>query len=247
MVGVLYPSSPADLGWKTLAGSSMCTVGNICGLFTASFIKRRHYLLVGCMILGTVFFGCVAISNQHTESATTALIALGCLFNGFVEAVAITQSSIAVDNQDDIGTAVGLAASIRSFGGVIATTMYTTILANRLKVNIPLYVPSAAIGAGLPESSVPGLIMALGGTNTTAVPGLTPAILAVATDAYQTANALSYRVCFFASIPFGVIGIIGAYFCPDADPETEHIVVKELHHKKDEAQLESGEDKAQHV
>lgn len=198
--------------------------------------------MVGCMIIGTAFTGAVAVGTQHNESLTASLLVVGCFFLGIVEAICLTLSGIAIDDQKDIGTAVGFAGSFRSLGGALASTVYSTVLANRLKKTIPALVPPAVVQAGLPASSIPGLLLVFQGLLTAdKVPGLTPNILAIGIDAYQTASAQAYRTCFLTSIAFCGLGVIGAWFCPDINPETEHLVARELHHKREEKRLEQGD------
>jgi hypothetical protein len=239
MVSVLYPGSPNMLGWKFCLASGMITIGDLVGLLVGGFVRRLRYFLVGCMVIGTAFTGAVAIATQHNEGLTIAMLVIGCFFLGVVESIAIVLSGIAIDDQNDIGTAVGIAGSIRSLGGALASTVYSTILANRLKHTIPALVPTAVVQAGLPIDQIPALLQVLQGLlPADKVSGLTPNILAVGMDAYQTANAEAYRTCFLASIAFCLLGLIASCFCPDLNPETEHLVAKQLHKKADEHRLE---------
>jgi hypothetical protein len=241
MVATLYPASTSTLGWKFCASAGMIVLGDLVGYALASFIRRLRYFMVACMLIGTAFTGAVAVATQHNQNLTVSLMVIGCFFLGIVEAVAITLSGIAIDDQNDIGTAVGIAASIRSLGGALASTVYSTILANRLKKTIPALVPPAVIQAGLPASEIPALLQVFQGLLPAGnVPGLTPQILSVGLDAYQTANAQAYRTCFLTSIAFCALGLIAACFCPDLNPEKAHIVAKTLHSKADEQQLEQG-------
>ncbi|KAF4944059.1 hypothetical protein FGADI_12941 [Fusarium gaditjirri] len=143
-----------------------------------------------------------------------AVIGTAASQTSFVESQVQTLAGIAIDGQNDIGAAVGFSSSARSFGGALATTIYSTILANRLKMTIPK--------GQLPADKVPGL---------------TPDIVAVGLDAYQTANSQAYKTCFLASIAFCRLGLIAVWFCDDLDPKMDHIVAKELHHWGDEKQL----------
>ena len=239
MIATLYPSSSSAAGWKACAAGGMITLGDFVGLLLASYIRHLKYFMVGCMIIGTAFTGAVSVGTQHNEALTASMLVIGCFFLGIVEAICLTLSSIAIDDQNDIGTAVGFAASFRSLGGALATTVYSTILANRLKQTIPALVPPAVIQAGLPATSIPALLEVFQGLlPANKVPGLTSRVLAVGTDAYQTANAQAYKTCFLTSIAFCGLGVIGAWFCPDLKPETEHLVAKELHRKREEKRLE---------
>ncbi|TKA38634.1 hypothetical protein B0A54_09570 [Friedmanniomyces endolithicus] len=144
-------------------------------------------------------------------------------------------------NEADIGLAGGLAGTIRSFVSAIAVAIYSTVLKNRLNTTIPQYVAPAAEQAGLPPSSLPALILGLGGTGpltATAVPGLTSAIEAAATTAYRYANAQAYRTIFFTSFAFGGAGMILVWFVADKDKTKENFVGGHVHDPRQEKALE---------
>lgn len=132
----------------------------------------------------------------------------------------------------------GLSGAIRAFGSILAVAIYATTLANRLNTTIPANVVPAAENAGLPTSSIPTFIMALGGTNTTAVPGLTPSILAVTEQAYKVANAQAYRTVFLANFAFGCLGMVICWFVAQNDRSKENFVGANIHRVKDEKALE---------
>lgn len=224
-----------------LAASGMFSFGDLVGLLVASFIRRRlRFFLIGCMILATVFGGTVSVGTQHNKGTTVTLLALCCFSLGLVESIVQVLAGIAIEDQNDIGTAIGLSASGRAFGGALATTIFSTVLTNRLKTTIPALVPAAVVKAGLPQTSVPLLLEVFQELlPADKVPGLTPSIMAIGMDAYQTASAQAYKTCFLTSIAFTGLGLIAVLFCEDVDPKSDHIVAKELHSKSDEKRLES--------
>lgn len=235
----LYPSSPSVSGWKVSAVPGAFCLGSFVGLAIASYIRRLKYLMVGMMILGTAFIGAAAVGTQHNEGLTVSMVFLGNFFLGAVDSIALTLSSISVDDQSEIGAAVGIAASIRSLGGAVAIAVFSSVLANRMRTTVAALVPSALIQAGLPQDSIAAFLQAMQGLLPLSdVQGLTPTILAIGTDAYQTASSQAYRTCFLTNIAFSVLGLIGSFFCADLNPELEHVVVKELHYKKEEKRLE---------
>lgn len=61
---------------------------------------------------------------------------------------------------------------------------------------MPGRVSQAVVPLGLPESSIPGLLQALASGNATligAVPGVSPTIIAAATDATKLSFAAAFR------------------------------------------------------
>lgn len=241
MITVVWPSSVDLYGWKVCAASGVVGLGGIVGGFVASYIIRLRIFILGLMIIGTAFTGAVAVADLDNQSLTVSLMVIGGFALGMIEGIAVTMSGIAIQDQSDIGTAVGFATSVRTLGGAIATTIYTTVLSNRLGSTIPALVLPAAIGAGLPTTSVPGLLQALQGqVPASSVPGLTDSILASATHAFRIANIQAYRSCFYTTIAFGGLGIIGACFVPNRNRNTDHLVARELHRPRDEKSLEAG-------
>lgn len=72
-------------------------------------------------------------------------------------------------------------------------------------------VPPAAIGAGLPSSSIGALMAALplGSAALAEVPGITTEIIVAAADAFKQSYVVGLRTTCLASLSFGVVGIIG--------------------------------------
>ena len=79
----------------------------------------------------------------------------------------------------------------RYAGGSLAQAIYVSILSNTQGKRAAITVPAAAIKAGLPASSASQILAAfsLGTAALEAVPGLTPEILAAASDAYKWSYA----------------------------------------------------------
>lgn len=101
---------------------------------------------------------------------TMGLIAMGTLFIGMMEGMAIATTTFPLRTQEEIGSVGGLSGTIRSFGSVIAVAVLTTTLSNRLSTTIPANVKPTAEKAGLPASSIPALLSGLAGTQRSTVP-----------------------------------------------------------------------------
>ncbi|TKA73528.1 hypothetical protein B0A55_05323 [Friedmanniomyces simplex] len=182
-----------------------------------------------------------AAANPLNRSLTEGLILTGSLLIGASESQAAVTALSTLRNEADIGLAGGLAGTIRSFVSAIAVAIYSTVLKNRLNTTIPQYVAPAAKQAGLPTSSLPALIVGLGGTGpltTTAVPGLTSAIEVAAITAYRYANSQAYRTVFFTSFAFGGAGMILVWFVANNDKSKENFVGGHVHDPRQEKALE---------
>ncbi|KAH8645790.1 hypothetical protein BX600DRAFT_444346 [Xylariales sp. PMI_506] len=95
----------------------------------------------------------MATCTPDTPTRAEVLLLFGCIFVGFVECIAATVSSLCLDDQREIGTALGLGGSCRSFVASFGETLYDVVLANRLAQTIPDQVPKALIAADLPANS----------------------------------------------------------------------------------------------
>jgi hypothetical protein len=160
---------------------------------------------------------------------------------GWTENNGLTISSIAIADQAEIGTAVGVGACWRSGFSTIASTIYTVILTNRLATTIPKEVPPKLIAAGLPASSVASFLSAAAVGTPAAfskVVGLTNEIETLGIVAYKVASAHAYQTVFYSTIAFSVLAVMGACGVPSVDSYMTGNVVVTLHKHTDEETAE---------
>lgn len=115
-----------------------------------------------------------------------------------------------------MGTPNGIFGSIRSAGGVLATTIYLTILLNEVASNTESMVVPAVLQAGLPKTSLLQFLTALSSGSATAieaVPGVTPEIVSVGSQELVAAYVGAIKLVFLASIAFGGCAIIASLAC----------------------------------
>lgn len=120
----------------------------------------------------------------------------------------LANAGIEVEDQQEIGTAVGMAGSIRSAISTICSSVYVAVLTNRLTATIPAEIPPAVIAAGLPSASVPAFLGGFTTGNFSSVEGLTAEIAAVGARAYKGANAHAYSTVFYTTLAFSGLAII---------------------------------------
>lgn len=116
------------------------------------------------------------------------------------------------------GFGYGLLGLGRAFGSSAGPSIYLTIFTSKSSTIVPTKVAAAAVGAGLPVSSVPQLLGTLTGVLTapiTDVPGISASIIEVSVLALKNAYIKSFQYVWYASIPFGVIALIAALFTVD--------------------------------
>lgn len=177
----------------------------------------------------------MASCNPNTKTRAIVLLIVACVLVGWTESVCLTLLTIAIKDQQEIGTAGGVGASIRSGTATVCQTIYVVVLTNRLTSTIPAQVPPAAVAAGLPESSIVQLLTAFAvGTPEAfaAVPGISPTILAAASTAYKTASSDAYRTIFYTSIAFTGLGVMLSFFTPNVDELMTHDIATTLEHTK---------------
>jgi hypothetical protein len=182
--------------------------------------------------LGAVFFGCAATVSPDNKSTQIALIYIGCCFIGWNESVCLTNTTILVKNQQEVGIAGGAAGATRSVISAVLTAVYVSVFTNRITETISTEVPPALVAAGLPASSVPGFLVAF--TNGTAaafnaVPGISPSIIAAGARSYKVASADAYRTVYLVTIAFSGLGVLLTWFAPNTEKYMTNNVAATLH------------------
>ncbi|KAF2737378.1 MFS general substrate transporter [Polyplosphaeria fusca] len=240
MVAVLYSDGGVmSSAWLSCLVGLCITLGQIVGGFAGKSIGHLKWQAVFCFVIGGICFGSMASCGVGTQVRASCLLSFGIFFVGWGEGLAITIVTLAAKDQFALGTASGLAGSIRFLISSIASTVYTVILSNRLAQTIPAQVPPAVINAGLPASSVADFIAAfsVGAAAFEKVPGVTQEIMAVGTAAYQHANADAYRTIFFSNIAFSGVAIICSLLLPNVDHLLTGTVATTLHQGRDEERI----------
>ena len=127
-----------------------------------------------------------------------------------------------------LGVAAALNSVARNVGGALGTTIYSSILANRVTANLG---PDAALPmakAGIPVADIPGVLTALTtGQDLSALASLSMAQLGVAELGVKWAYAHAFRTVWEVSLAFGVIGIITVAFVSECKPlMTRNVEIK---------------------
>jgi predicted MFS family arabinose efflux permease len=155
MVGVLYDDgNKIKAAWFMSFVGLFIVTGEIVGGFLAKYIGYLKWQCVVSVAISGICFGCMATSTVDSKTAACTLVSLGVFFIGWAESLAITMVTLSAKDQNNLGSASGVAGSIRFFISSIASTVYSVILSNRLTTTISQEVPTAATAAGLPSASV---------------------------------------------------------------------------------------------
>lgn len=241
MVGVLYADGNSTVnGWLSSLVGLGIIAGQVAGGMAAKYIQHYKLQCTVTLILAGIFFGSMATSTVDSKARSSAIMTLGVFFVGWAESLAITMITLSINNQQELGSAGGLAGSVRFLIVSIASTIYTVVLNNRLASTVASQVPAALEAAGLPSSSVAAFVAALTSGDYSGIPGLTADITAIGTKAYKQANVDAYRTVFLVTIAFTGIAIVTSLFLPRVESVMTSQVAATLNNSSQKNELEDG-------
>jgi MFS family permease len=236
MIFSVWTSDLTYGGWLCCVSGCGINAGQLLGGLLAKRLGRQKIQIVAGSISMCIFLGACACATPDNRKTIIACLFLGTTSVGFLDSIGLTITGIAIKDQAEIGTAVGVAGSMRTLVSTIAQVIYTVILTNRLNQTIPAEVPKALISAGLPASSVASFLEAIPVGTAAAfakVQGLTPAIKAIGLRAYTVASSHAYQTVFYSTIAFSGVCIICACFTPNVDDRMTDKVIVKLHRHQD--------------
>ncbi|OBT54401.1 hypothetical protein VE04_10332 [Pseudogymnoascus sp. 24MN13] len=235
MAATVYGVSGTRLGWMSCIVPGTITLGQIVGGALAKWIGHTKY---------QTMFVITAGGGLLARSRPPGLLVTGCFFIGWNESVTLVFAGMCITDQKEIGTAVGLAGSVRSAISTLATTIYTVVLSNRLSSTIATRVVPAALDDGLPADSLTDLLASPaargdGSAMVGVVPGATQAIVDVTREAYKQAAVAAFKTVFLTSLAFTGVGMVVSLWAPNVAPlMTDQVAVLILKRKgRDEEKM----------
>jgi hypothetical protein len=226
-VGSLFTTDIQDIGWMSCALGGGSLVGLIAAGFGVRYLPRMKYQMLIASLILVAFVSAIASSTEYTRTRSVIFLLVGAAAAGYVENLTLSTMALVWD-PEDIGLVSGVLATIRTAAGSIAIALYSSLLSNGLTKYLPEYVPDAAIGAGLPTSSVTELFASISAGSYADVPGITPAIIEAVGHAVKQAYSMSFRTVFLATLPFGAILLVSAYFTPNVEEYLTDDVARKL-------------------
>jgi len=226
----LFPGTTTHNGWLACIVGSATLVGQIFGGFMCQYIPKTRYILIGSCISLTAFSASMVSLKPEQDTRGIALMFMACFSIGIIETCSLSLAPLACASED-IGAALGALGSIRSGGASVATAIYSTILSNKLGKYVPKYVTSAALGAGLPQSSLPDLFTNLTAGTLNLVPGINTRITEAVVAANANAAAQSFKYVWYAVIAFGCLAIIASSLTVDYGEYLTDDVARKMHGK----------------
>lgn len=174
------------------------------------------------MVAQTALIGSLASVGVADRAQAIVTIVLGAAMVTPPQLVSFTMLSLTLDDQNDIGIAVGLAGTFRLLGGAIATAIYSAILSSKFSEVIPDKMIDAIKESGVQYSDA--LLQALvkaGTTNTAAaykaVQGATPALQAAAAMATKLAYVDAFSLVYLIAIAFGAVATAATFLTVNTD------------------------------
>ena len=122
----------------------------------------------------------------------------------------------------DLRHSGGIAGVSRFAAGTIAAAVYTTILTNTVTKYTARYGPLAVEAAGLLASKVPALLQDV--ASPTSANDYPTKIVAAAGGAVQHACENAVQNVAYASLAFGIIGIMACACCKDVDHKMNNMI-----------------------
>ncbi|KAK0118533.1 hypothetical protein ONS96_011629 [Cadophora gregata f. sp. sojae] len=207
----------------------------IYGLLSTKTRSIRIPIAIGFTILTGGLIGLATI--QPTDS-TSAIVLSGLWGIGFGAPLCLIIAGVQLSTPHSlIATATALTSSTRAVAATMFTSIFIATVNGRRERFVPSYIAEAALGAGLPPTSVPAFVGALASRNMTAlpnIPGVTPAIIGAGVTGLKQAVADSVRVVFMIVAPFGALGALCCFFLGSFKEQMSYRVdapIEELHAK----------------
>lgn len=247
-LSIIWPAAVTTIytGFSPSQESTMLNVavvsyiyGQVTIICSTYFFGTKWPLIISSMLAGP-FLAAVA-ADPLNLNLTMGLLIVGAMTVGGLEGIGLVGITFPLQTQEEIGTAGGLANTIRTLVSTIAIVIYSTTLNNRLNTTVPANVKPAAESAGLPASSIAALIEGLSGAiklTPANVPGLNAHILDIAETAYRSANAQAYKTVFLVTLAFTGPAMILCWFAEPNDKTKDNFVAGHIHTASEEKFLE---------
>ena len=190
--------------------------------------------------MGFVFFtaGIVGLATIQPGDSTSAIAFGGLAGLGMGGPLVLVIAGVQLSTPHHlIATATAVTTSARAVSATVFTAIYGAALTTRLAKDIPSYVAKAALGAGLPKTSLEAFVGALAGNDAAAlpkIPGVTPAIIGAGVGGLKQAFADGIRVVYIIAAPFGALACILCFFLGDLKSVMNYHVdapIEDLHAK----------------
>ncbi|KAN0089348.1 putative efflux pump antibiotic resistance protein [Hyaloscypha variabilis] len=215
----MYTNKPVDIGITQIPCNLSGVIGGWILPSLVHKIKHVRQQIILALVIQAVFTACYAAVIPEHKYAWMIFQMFGqCCFT-WVTSLAYIASGLFVP-QEELGVSAGLIGTFRSAGGSVGNAIFSTIATSITNKQLGTRIAAAAIGAGYPPAGVGVLIPAVI-QNAVGVPfafaktNATAAVIEATGAAFKESYAYAFRRVFLATLPFGIIGLIAAFFVKD--------------------------------
>jgi len=147
VIGVSVTNSGAVLIPLT---TSMILVSILVGRLITRTGRYKGFLLVGTIIMGLGYYLLTRLEYGSTQTdLTIAMVVTGLGLGGVLQTYTLVVQN--ATSRTDLGVATSLTQLSRSLGATLGTAIFGTIMASRMKSEIPKYLPSEALNGSQTE------------------------------------------------------------------------------------------------
>ncbi|KAH8892188.1 putative efflux pump antibiotic resistance protein [Thozetella sp. PMI_491] len=217
----LFTNDTVELGIILLPNSMGQFFGSTVIPALLHLSKAPKFFIVLATFLMTLFTGLYVYALHGHKGAWMAFQFFGQGCFDWITTCTIVNASLHV-RYSDMGLAVGLLGAFRSFGGSVGNAIFQAILSSVLDSRLGPGIADAALSNGFPSSDLDKLIPAVINSAAGApdafvgISNVTSAVLESTAAACRDAYAYAFERVFYATIPFGVLALIAAFFIADA-------------------------------
>jgi len=203
--------------------SEVLPLGSVLGGIVICFSKmvgHQRWQIVFAIALQTACVGAMSTATLDNPAKSVVLTVIISLCTSLVILNCLVLVGFGIIDQNDIGTAAGLAGTSRLLAGAIAIAIFGNVSGNKYRSSLAGAVRAEVADLNVPQSSMAKLIAAAGANTAAAynaVPDITPAIRAAATLANKKAYLEGARLAYLVALAFGICGCIAAVFIPSID------------------------------
>ncbi|RDW77006.1 hypothetical protein BP6252_05059 [Coleophoma cylindrospora] len=218
MISVFYTDG-TGADWKRAAALSLpqglaITLGGVLLSLFGSKIRHWQWQQTIAVTTMVIFGSLLALGTPNNMGMMIAFLVISLVGYGWAIYLSIALTQMGVE-QEQLGTSGGLSGCVRFAGGTIAQAVYLAIFTSAIAKWTARLVPVAAEAAGLPASQLPALFGVLGTPKLAA--NYDVAVVAAVGGAIQKAYEKGIQGICYASVAFGIVGIIACLCCKDVD------------------------------
>ena len=217
----IFTNDPTEIGIIALPNGMGQIFGAVVIPSMLHITKAPKFWIVLAVFLQTLFVALYSVAIPNNKAAWMAFQFFGQGCWSWIATCSIVNISLHVP-LSELGVAMGVLGTFRSFGGSVGNAILQAVLSSSLNDQLAARISSAALAQGFNKQGLASLIPAVianaqGVPNAFAkVPGVTNALEAAISRALKEAYAFAFQRAFYATIPFGVIAFVVSLFISDA-------------------------------